>query len=230
MRLKGGKFARHLRVGSISNQAKGWFSVKKKILRVTVIASLLASLLAAAAFGSTVFVEESRLSFAVRLFRVLAEANLENASEELLNYFPSVSGDMKPNRLVDSPFRAAYELAPCPWNDNNVLLWFSVDADDADYATSPPANLVFLVDVSGSMDSPERLPLTQSSLKTLAGKLRGEDKISIVTYAGTTQVALESTAGSEKARILSAIDKLTAGGSTAGGAGIKLTYEQAGRG
>jgi Ca-activated chloride channel family protein len=150
--------------------------------------------------------------------------------EELINYFPAASGDMKPNRLGDSPFRAAYELAPCPWNDNNVLLWLSVAAEDVDYETSPPANLVFLVDVSGSMDSPERLPLAQSALKMLTGKLRGEDKISIVTYAGTTQVVLESTSGSKKARILSAVDALGAGGSTAGGAGIKLAYEQARRG
>jgi Ca-activated chloride channel family protein len=96
-----------------------------------------------------------------------------------------------------------------------------------DYSAAPPANLVFLVDVSGSMRPPERLPLVQSALKMLTDRLRPKDSISIVTYAGSTQVALPATQGKERAKIIAAIDSLGAGGSTAGAAGLTLAYEQA---
>jgi Ca-activated chloride channel family protein len=147
--------------------------------------------------------------------------------EELINYFPASAADMSPKPLPGSPFRVAYELAPCPWNGNNTLLWVSLTAKDLDYEEAPPANMVFLVDVSGSMSPPERLPLVKSTLNTLVEKLRANDRISLVTYAGSTAVVLEATPGSEKARILSAIDRLGAGGSTAGAAGLALAYEQA---
>ncbi|MDR3230098.1 MAG: VWA domain-containing protein [Synergistaceae bacterium] len=147
--------------------------------------------------------------------------------EELINYFPAMAQDMTPTRLEGSPFAAACELAPCPWNDNNVLLWVSLTTQELDYKKAPPANLVFLVDVSGSMSPPERLPLVKAALKMLTARLRPEDRISLVTYAGSTRVALEATKGSEKASITAAIDGLGAGGSTAGAAGLTLAYQQA---
>jgi Ca-activated chloride channel family protein len=150
--------------------------------------------------------------------------------EELINYFPAAASDKKPERVQGSPFYAAYELAPCPWNDNNTLLWVSLTAREMDYAEAPPANLVFLVDISGSMNRPERLPLVKSALKALAGKIRAGDSISLVTYAGATRIALEATKGGERAKIMEAIDRFGAGGSTAGAAGLTLAYGQAGKG
>ena len=147
--------------------------------------------------------------------------------EELINYFPPTAEDMSPRRLGTSPFAVAYELAPCPWNDNNTLLWFSLTTQSLDYKKAPPANLVFLVDVSGSMSPPERLPLVKAALTALLTRLRPEDRISLVTYAGSTRVALETTKGSEKTKISAAIDGLGAGGSTAGAAGLALAYNQA---
>lgn len=149
--------------------------------------------------------------------------------EELINYFPPAAGDMTPERLRTSPFAVAYELAPCPWNDNNTLLWISLTAQSLEYKKAPPANLVFLVDVSGSMSPSERLPLVKAALTTLLARLRPEDRISLVTYAGSTRVALEAAKGSEKTKISAAIDGLGAGGSTAGAAGLTLAYSQARR-
>jgi Ca-activated chloride channel family protein len=147
--------------------------------------------------------------------------------EEIVNYFPANTSDPRPKRLPGSPFSVAYEIAPCPWNGENSLLWMSVTASGADYSEAPPVNLVFLVDVSGSMAPPNRLPLARSALKALVANLRPKDKISIVTYAGYTAVALEATPASDKERIISAIDGLGAGGGTAGAAGLALAYEQA---
>jgi Ca-activated chloride channel family protein len=150
--------------------------------------------------------------------------------EELVNYFPPAPGDKEPVHVENSPFRAAYELAPCPWNEGKIVLWLSLAARDLNYAEAPPANLVFLVDVSGSMNPQERLPLVKSALKMLAGKLRSSDNISLVTYAGYSEVALPATPGKEKDKIISAIDRLGAGGSTAGAAGLASAYEQARKG
>jgi Ca-activated chloride channel family protein len=165
--------------------------------------------------------------------RFLNEGRLPHESavrvEELINYFPAAEDDRTPEPLLGSPFRAAYELAPCPWNDNGTLLWISLTAQDLDYKEAPSANLVFLVDVSGSMSPPERLPLVKAALKMLAEKMRPNDRISLVTYAGSTEVVLEAAPGNEKAKIRSAIDRLGAGGSTAGAAGLALAYEQARR-
>ncbi|MDR0652695.1 MAG: VWA domain-containing protein [Synergistaceae bacterium] len=147
--------------------------------------------------------------------------------EELINYFPPAQGDKKPVPLENSPFHIAYELAPCPWNEEKTILWMSVTARGMEYVEAPPANLVFLVDVSGSMNPPERLPLVKSALKMLVNKLRPSDNISLVTYAGYTTVALPATSGKEHDKIISAIDRLGAGGSTAGAAGLTLAYEQA---
>ncbi|MDR3281000.1 MAG: von Willebrand factor type A domain-containing protein [Synergistaceae bacterium] len=163
--------------------------------------------------------------------RFLNEAKLPPSDavrvEELINYFPAAKQDMAPERLEGSPFYVAYETAPSPWNEGKTLLWISLTARGLDYSDAPPANLVFLVDVSGSMEPPERLPLVKSALKMLVGNLRSEDMISLVTYAGATNLTLEATSGGEKAVILSAIDRLGAGGSTAGAAGLRLAYEQA---
>jgi Ca-activated chloride channel family protein len=147
--------------------------------------------------------------------------------EEILNYFPALPEETRLEPLSGAPFRAAYQLAPCPWDADKTLLWVSVMAAELDYNEAPPANLVFLVDVSGSMNPPERLPLVKSSLRLLVDSLRPQDKVSLVTYANGSQVVLKPTSGAEKATILGAIDNLSAGGGTAGSAGIRLAYEQA---
>ncbi|MDR1888579.1 MAG: VWA domain-containing protein, partial [Zoogloeaceae bacterium] len=143
--------------------------------------------------------------------------------EEMINYFPyhyALPQDGK-------PFAVHTALAPAPWNAERVLLRVALKGADIAKQTLPPANLVFLVDVSGSMDSDDKLPLLRSSLKLLVDQLREQDRISLVTYAGTTAVVLSGTPGSEKKKIAAAIDQLGAGGSTAGGAGIQLAYQQA---
>lgn len=147
--------------------------------------------------------------------------------EELINYFPTDDGAGK--RLDHSPFAVNYELAPSPWNPNKTLLRVNVEAVGESTA-APASNLVFLVDVSGSMDSPERLPLIKSSLKMLTRQLRAQDKVSLVTYASGTQVVLEPTSGADKATIEAAIDRLQAGGSTAGASGLQLAYQMARQG
>lgn len=143
--------------------------------------------------------------------------------EEMLNYFPY--SDIAP-RGTD-PFAIHTELAASPWNPNNLLLRVGVKAVDINADQQPPANLVFLVDVSGSMNAPDKLPLVQASLRLLTQRLRPQDRVSMVVYAGRTAVELESTRGHDKAKILAAIDRLTAGGATAGEAALKLAYQQA---
>lgn len=147
--------------------------------------------------------------------------------EELINYFPAQDGAAK--RLHNSPFAVNYELAPSPWNPNKTLLRVNVQAI-GESAAAPASNLVFLVDVSGSMDSPERLPLIKSSLKILTRQLRTQDKVSLVTYASGTQVVLQPTSGADKATIEAAIDQLQPGGSTAGASGLQLAYQMARQG
>jgi Ca-activated chloride channel homolog len=143
--------------------------------------------------------------------------------EELVNYFPydyALPTD-------GHPFAVHTEVAPAPWDPEHLLLRIAIKGQDVAKESLPPANLVFLVDVSGSMSSPDKLPLLKSSLKLLVQELRPQDRISLVTYASGTQVVLPPTAGSEKASIVAAIDHLNAGGSTAGAAGIQLAYEAA---
>lgn len=146
--------------------------------------------------------------------------------EELVNYFPYAY----PKPDGDVPFSVATELATTPWNPETRLLRVAIKAADLSAAELPPANLVFLVDVSGSMDRREGLPMVQSTLKLLVDQLRPQDRVALVTYAGNASVVLESTAGSEKAKIRTAIDQLTAGGSTAGESGIQLAYQEAQKG
>ncbi|RED54000.1 vWA domain-containing protein [Aestuariispira insulae] len=144
--------------------------------------------------------------------------------EEFVNYFDY---DYPIPSDQDAPFTVTTEVAPTPWNGNTKLLHIGIKAYDEPHAERPPANLVFLVDVSGSMQARDKLPLLQSSLKLLVNRMREQDRIALVTYAGNTQLVLEPTAGDEKAKIIRAIDNLTAGGSTNGEAGINLAYDQA---
>lgn len=146
--------------------------------------------------------------------------------EELVNYFPY----SYPQARGEHPFGVGTELAPCPWNPQHWLLRVAVRADEINATDMPAANLVFLVDVSGSMDSPDKLPLLQKSLKLLVDQLRAQDRVSLVVYAGREAVVLEPTPGSEQAKIRNAIDQLSAGGSTAGEAGIRLAYRMAKQG
>jgi Ca-activated chloride channel family protein len=146
--------------------------------------------------------------------------------EELVNYFPYAY----PLPKGDVPFGVHTELAVTPWNPESRLLRIAIKASDMRVEELPPANLVFLVDVSGSMDRRDGLPLVRSTLKLLVEQLRAQDKVSLVVYAGSSSVVLEPTAGSNKTKIRAAIDQLMAGGSTAGESGIKLAYQQAQQG
>lgn len=146
--------------------------------------------------------------------------------EELVNYFPydyALPSD-------GSPFGVTTELAPTPWNPHTRLLRIGIKASDRAVAQLAPANLVFLVDVSGSMDRREGLPLVKSTLKLLVDQLRDQDRVSLVVYAGESRVVLEPTSGRDKAKIRNAIDQLTAGGSTAGASGIQMAYQMAQQG
>jgi Ca-activated chloride channel family protein len=143
--------------------------------------------------------------------------------EEMVNYFPYDYAQPTDG----SPFGVTTELAPSPWNPHTRLLRIGIKASDRAVAELAPANLVFLVDVSGSMDRREGLPLVKSTLKLLVDQLREQDRVSLVVYAGDSRVVLEPTSGREKAKIRTAIDQLTAGGSTAGASGIELAYQMA---
>lgn len=143
--------------------------------------------------------------------------------EELINYFRYDD----PAPTDGTPFAVRTELAPTPWNTDTLLLRIGVAGRDVPTAALPPANLVFLVDVSGSMDAPDKLPLLQSSLKLLVRQLRKQDRITLVTYAGSTAVVLPPTSGDQQTRIVEAIDSLQSGGGTAGASGIELAYKAA---
>ena len=150
--------------------------------------------------------------------------------EELINYFPY---QYALPTLVDGklpPFGITTEIAPSPWNVHTKLIRIGIKASDTAVENLPAANLVFLVDVSGSMNRPVGLPLVKSTLKQLVEQLRPQDRVSLVTYADGTKVVLEPTSGSEKAKIAAAIDQLRAGGSTAGASGIELAYQMARQG
>lgn len=153
--------------------------------------------------------------------------------EEVVNYFPS-DWDIKDKQSIPAskpiPFAMRYELAPAPWNEQRTLLKVDILAKDRKSEELPASNLVFLIDTSGSMISDERLPLIQSSLKLLVKELREQDNIAIVTYAGDSRIALPSIFGSHKAEINAAIDSLDAEGSTNGGAGLEMAYQQAAKG
>jgi Ca-activated chloride channel homolog len=141
--------------------------------------------------------------------------------EEMVNYFPySYAGPEK----AEDAFKANVTVTPTPWNPNTKLLHIGIKGYDLTAAEQKPANLVFLLDVSGSMDEPDKLPLLKSSFRLLVNKLKPTDTVSIVTYAGDAGIVLEPTKVSQKAKILNAIDTLQPGGSTAGEAGINAAY------
>ncbi|WP_434607445.1 vWA domain-containing protein [Pseudomonas sp. R1-7] len=143
--------------------------------------------------------------------------------EEMVNYFPYSYA----LPTAGSPFGVITEVAPSPWNPHTRLLRIGIKASDRAVADLAPANLVFLVDVSGSMDRREGLPLVKSTLKLLVDQLRDQDRVSLVVYAGESRVVLKPTSGRDKVKIRNAIDQLNAGGSTAGASGIELAYQMA---
>jgi Ca-activated chloride channel family protein len=140
--------------------------------------------------------------------------------EEMINYF---SYDY-PAPQAGDPVRITTEVGACPWNKTNRLVRIGLKARDIAGDELPASNLVFLIDVSGSMYGPTRLELVKSSLKLLVNNLRDKDRVAIVVYAGATGEVLSSTSGANKQLIREKLDALTAGGSTAGGAGIQLAY------
>lgn len=142
-------------------------------------------------------------------------------TEELINYF---SYDY-PQPTGNDPVKITTEVGACPWNVKHRLVRIGLKAKEIPTDKLPVSNLVFLIDVSGSMYGPQRLGLVQSSLKLLVNNLRDEDRVAIVVYSGSAGEKLPSTSGSDKQKIREAIDELTAGGSTAGGADIKLAYK-----
>ena len=145
--------------------------------------------------------------------------------EEMINYFDYAYA---PPKDRSRPFSVHTELAPAPWNGKTHLLRIGLQGWKP-AGELPPSNLVFLVDVSGSMSSEDKLPLVKSSLKLLVNELGPRDSIALVVYAGASGVVLEPTPGNRKAEILSALDRLEAGGSTNGAAGIQLAYAMAER-
>ncbi len=145
--------------------------------------------------------------------------------EELINYF---TYELDTPDGPD-PFAVHTEMAPAPWNPLHHLVRIGIQGRKIDTENLPASNLVFLLDVSGSMRPANKLPLLKSALRLLVMQIRPEDRVAIVVYAGAAGLVLEPTAGSEKELILDAIDRLEAGGSTAGGAGIQLAYDVAQR-
>ena len=143
--------------------------------------------------------------------------------EELINYFKYDYQQPK----GDEPFSMNLELASCPWNDGHQLLRVGLQGKDVHVAERPPTNVVFLIDVSGSMQDSDKLPLLKRGFQMMVDQLNEDDSVSIVTYAGNAGVALEPTSGDQKKVIKEAIEKLTPGGSTHGSAGIKLAYQLA---
>ncbi|HEX5150708.1 MAG TPA: VWA domain-containing protein [Parafilimonas sp.] len=141
--------------------------------------------------------------------------------EEMINYFDY---NYQPP-TNDKPFAVYTEIASCPWNTKHKLVQIGLQGRKISTDNLPESNLVFLIDVSGSMDEPNKLPLVQQALSLLTDQLREDDNVAIVVYAGSAGLVLPSTPGSEKRKIKEAIDALRAGGSTAGGEGIKLAYK-----
>ena len=141
--------------------------------------------------------------------------------EEMINYF-----DYDYSKPVgDDAFSLNTEIADCPWNPKHQLIHIGVKGKEIPVDNLPPSNMVFLVDVSGSMQDPNKLPLVKESLKLLTDQLREKDRVAIVVYAGSAGLVLQSTSGTDKTKIKDAIDELEAGGATAGGEGIQLAYK-----
>ncbi|MGQ1910223.1 YfbK domain-containing protein [Marinifilum sp. RC60d5] len=143
--------------------------------------------------------------------------------EEMINYF---NYDYK-QPDGDHPFSINHEVAECPWNSENLLLHIGLQGKKVLNENLPASNLVFLLDVSGSMDASNKLPLLKKAFKLLVNQLRADDKVAIVVYAGNSGLVLPSTSGTKKKDILEALNRLNAGGSTAGTSGLKLAYKVA---
>ena len=143
--------------------------------------------------------------------------------EELVNYFPYDYSEPE----GDDPLAIHTEVAPAPWKPQHQLVRIGLQARRVKVENLPQSNFVFLLDVSGSMMPPNKLPLVKSAMRLLVNQLRAKDRVAMVVYAGSAGLVLPSTAGDQKDRILDAIDRLEAGGSTAGGEGIRRAYDEA---
>ncbi len=141
--------------------------------------------------------------------------------EEMINYFTYAY----PQPKGKHPFSITTEISRCPWNKKHNVIHIGLQGKNINLENVAPSNFTFLIDVSGSMNSPDKLPLLKSSIRMLVNQLRSTDRISMVVYAGSAGCVLPSTQASRKSEIMQAIDRLSAGGSTAGGAGIKLAYK-----
>ena len=177
---------------------------------------------------STFGIDVDRASYA-NVRRFIREGRLPPADavriEELINYF---TYDLPAPEGPD-PFSVRTEVARTPWNPSHRLVRIGIQGRRVDTEDLPASNLVFLLDVSGSMRSPNKLPLLKSALRLLVNQLRPQDQVAIVVYAGAAGVVLDPTSGEDKERILDALARLEAGGSTAGGAGLQLAYDVARR-
>ena len=145
-------------------------------------------------------------------------------AEEMINYFDY--GYPAPTSK-DTPFRVTTEVAPAPWDGKRLLLQVGIQGYRVPASQVPAANLVFLIDTSGSMDEPDKLPLLKQAFSTMVESLRPQDRVSIVVYAGSAGLVLPPTSGADKATLLGALDRLQAGGSTNGGEGLQLAYAMA---
>jgi len=143
--------------------------------------------------------------------------------EEMVNYFPYDY----PQPDGDVPFSTTVSVFQTPWNSGTKLVHIGIQGENPVFADRPPLDLVFLIDTSGSMQDQNKLPLLKQSFRLLLSRLTSEDKIAIVTYAGSSGLVLEPTAASDTDKILAALDRLEAGGSTAGQAGLQLAYAEA---
>ncbi len=175
---------------------------------------------------STFSIDVDTASYA-NVRRILGESRMPPKDavriEEMINYFTYDYAGPKD----DVPFAVHTEVSTAPWNPKHRLVHIGLQGLKVDTAALPPSNLVFLFDVSGSMNSPDKLPLLKAAFRLLVDNLRPQDRVAIVVYAGAAGLVLPSTPGKQKPEILAAIDRLSAGGSTAGGAGIKLAYQVA---
>lgn len=175
---------------------------------------------------STFSIDVDRASYS-NVRRMINDGSLPPADavrvEEMINYF---AYDY-PKPTDGNPFSISSEYTDCPWNKEHKLVQIGIKGQEIEMSQASPNNLVFLIDVSGSMNSPDKLDLLKKGLYLLVDQLRDEDKVAIVVYAGASGLTLPSTSGDQKDQIRSVIEQLNAGGSTAGGAGIELAYKVA---
>jgi len=175
---------------------------------------------------STFSIDVDRASYSnVRRFLNMGQLPPKDAVriEEMINYF---NYDY-PEPQGKHPFSVYTEISQCPWNESHQLLHVGLKGKSIDKSELPASNLVLLIDVSGSMSAANKLPLLKQAFRMLVNELRPEDRVAMVVYAGAAGLVLESTPGSRKEEIIAALDRLQSGGSTAGGAGLKLAYKVA---